>query len=215
MACVRDDGAQHPAAKDRITKPKENAVLGHHGSSRRRLTYANVVSTLALVVAVSGGTAFAASKLITGKQIAKGTITAANIKSHSLLSSNFKKGQIPAGPRGKTGSQGAAGTPGGAGAPGSAIAYGSLGINGNGNPEFTAGLSKGFTSASSPSVNIICIPYPAGVTTNIPLEISDNGNETDQWDQVSNGQCDGNGYEIANITADRALSSGGLSIAIP
>lgn len=178
-------------------------------SGRKRLTYANVTSTIALMIAVSGGTAFAASHLITGKQIAKGTITAANIKSHSLLASNFKKGQIPPGATGATGATGAAG------AAGSAIAYGDLGLNGNGNPQFNSTLSTGFTSASSPSAGVYCIPYPAGVSTNIPLAISDNGNETAQWNQVANGQCGGSGYEIANINAAQGLSGGGLNIAIP
>jgi hypothetical protein len=186
--------------------------VGHKGSTRRRLTYANVTSTIALMIAVSGGTAFAASHLITGKQIARGTITAANVKAHSLLASNFKKGQLPAGPAGATGVQGPAGAP---GAAGSAIAYGDLGVNGNGNPQFDATLSKGFTSASSPSAGIYCIPYPAGVSTNIPLAISDNGNETDQWNQVANGQCGGSGYEIANIDATQGLSGGGLNISVP
>jgi hypothetical protein len=187
-------------------------MLGSKGSIRRRVTYANVASTLALAIAVSGGTAYAASHLITGKQIAKGTITSANIKSHSLLASNFKKGQIPAGRTGPAGAAGAAGAPGPAG---SAIAYGDLGLNGNGNPAFNTTLSSGFTSASSPSAGIYCIPYPSGVSTNIPLSISDNGNELDQWNQVANGQCGGAGYEIANITAARGLSNGGLNISIP
>src|SRR3984957_13457111 len=109
-------------------------MLGSKGSIRRRVTYANVASTLALAIAVSGGTAYAASHLITGKQIAKSTITSANIKSHSLLASNFKNGQIPAGAKGPMGPQGAAGPA------GSAIAYGDLGVNGNGNPAFNATL---------------------------------------------------------------------------
>ena len=73
-------------------------MLGQQGTGRRRLTYANVTSTIALMIAVSGGTTFAASHLITGKQIAKGTITAANVKSHSLLASNFKRDRSRRGP---------------------------------------------------------------------------------------------------------------------
>jgi hypothetical protein len=46
-------------------------VLGHKGSGRRRLTYANVTSTIALIIAISGGTAFAASHLITGNETAQ------------------------------------------------------------------------------------------------------------------------------------------------
>ncbi len=193
-------------------------MSGHKETGRRRLTYANVTSTIALMIAVSGGTAIAASHLITGKQIARGTITAANIKSHSLLASNFKKGQIPAGPRGATGAQGPAGSTGATGATGaagSAVAYGDLGLNGNGNPQFNSTLTTGFTSASSPSPGIYCIPYPAGVNTNIPLAISDNGNESAQWNQVANGQCGGSGYEIANVNAAQGLSGGGLNIIVP
>ena len=187
--------------------------MGHKGSGCRRLTYANVTSTIALMIAVSGGTAFAASHLITGKQIAKGTITSANIKSHSLLASNFKKEQIPQpgrpvrrvrpeplGPR----------APGAARSP-----TGTWRSTATETPQFNATLTKGFTSASSPSAGVYCIPYPPGVSTNIPLAISDSGNETAQWNQVANGQCGGSGYEIANITSAQGLSGGGLNIAIP
>jgi hypothetical protein len=96
-----------------------------------------------------------------------------------------------------------------------AIAYGDLEVNGNGNPQFDATLSRGFASASSPSAGIYCIPYPAGVSTNIPLAISDNGNETDQWNQVANVQCGGVGYEVANVTAAQGSSGGGLNIVVP
>jgi hypothetical protein len=82
----------------------------------RRLTYANVVATLALMIAISGGTAYAASRLITGKQIAKGAITAKNIKKHSLSSVVFKKGTIRRGKAGATGASGATGATGATGA---------------------------------------------------------------------------------------------------
>ena len=65
------------------------------GRLMRRLTYANVVATLALIIAIGGGSAYAASRLVTGKQIAKGTITGANIKQSTLTSGLFKKGFIP------------------------------------------------------------------------------------------------------------------------
>lgn len=50
---------------------------------RRHLTYANVVSTLALLAVLSTGTAYAAAK-ITGRQIAKDTITARNLHADSV-----------------------------------------------------------------------------------------------------------------------------------
>jgi len=48
-----------------------------------RLTYANVVATVALFLAL-GGTSVAATKLINGKEIKRGTIPADRIKAHSL-----------------------------------------------------------------------------------------------------------------------------------
>jgi hypothetical protein len=73
---------------------------------RRHLSFANVCSALALLVALSTGGAYAASKLITGKQIKNGTITAADVKRQSLTASRFKPGQLPAGPRGLRGLRG-------------------------------------------------------------------------------------------------------------
>jgi hypothetical protein len=89
---------------------------------RARLTYANVMSTLAVFIAL-GGTSMAAMHLqrnsVTSAAIAKGAvtgtkihnhaITAAKVKPGSLLASNFKAGQLLAG---ATGPQGPKGDPG-------------------------------------------------------------------------------------------------------
>jgi len=91
----------------------------------RRLTYANVMATAALFVAL-GGSAFAAAK-ITGKDIKDGTITGADIKDGSLLRADFRSGQLPRGQQGAAGVAGAAGAPGAPGAPG---AQGAQGIPG-------------------------------------------------------------------------------------
>ena len=66
-------------------------------------------------------------------------------------------------------------------------------------------LSKGFTTIFAPSAGILCLAYPAGVTTNLPLSINPAGNEPDEWQQVSPGQCGGTGFEIANETAPTNL----------
>lgn len=55
---------------------------------RSPLTYANVVASLALVVAL-GGTSYAAAK-ITGKQIKNNTITSADIKNGSIVERDLK-----------------------------------------------------------------------------------------------------------------------------
>jgi hypothetical protein len=180
----------------------------------RKLTYANVVATLALMIAISGGTALAATHLITGKQIAKGTISATNIKKHALTSALFKKGVRVRGATGPAGPAGPAGAAGAAGAPGSAVAYGLLEKNANGNPAFLAGLTAGFTSVYSPSAGTLCIAYPAGVTTNLPLSITDASNEPNTWEQVNNGACGGTGFAVADETAATGLT-GALSISVP
>jgi hypothetical protein len=185
--------------------------LGAPRRAARRLTYANVVATLALVIAISGGTAYAAAQLIKGSQIARGTITASNIKKATLTTNLFARGALKVGPRGATGAPGA---PGAAGAPGSAVAYGDIQMNASGNPYFNSALSKGFTTIFSPSVGVLCIAYPAGVSTNLPLSINPAGGEPDVWEQYSPAQCGGTGFEIANATASRNLS-GELEVSVP
>lgn len=99
-----------------------------HGA-RRRLTFANVMSMLALIVAL-GGTSYAAVTLpknsVTSTQIKKGTIvgsdihanaiTGAKVKDKSLKAADFAAGQLPAGPKGDTGPQGPKGDTGAFGA---------------------------------------------------------------------------------------------------
>jgi hypothetical protein len=69
---------------------------------RERLTYANVVATLALVLAL-GGVSYAATKLpknsVGTKQIKKGAVTSAKVKKHTLTGNNInlnKLGTVPA-----------------------------------------------------------------------------------------------------------------------
>ncbi len=191
----------------------------------RHLTYANVAATLALLIAVSGGTAYAAAKLITGKQIAKHTISAANIKDKSLTSALFKKGTLKTGPRGVTGATGAAGAAGPAGPAGpagTAVAYGVLTLNTTtGTPSFASAVTKGFTTVTEPSTGVFCIAYPAGVSTDLPLSVTDLSNQpsADTWEQVSPQQCGGTGFELAdensNGVANGTQLIGDLSITVP
>jgi hypothetical protein len=131
-------------------------------SKRRRLpSPAMIVAIVALVFATTGG-AYAATRLITGRQIAKNTITGANVKSGSLQSNDLSRsartalrgatgpagpagvaGAVgPAGPAGPAGREGAAGREGPAGrdgAPGVAGQQGVQGVQGDPGP---AGLSN-------------------------------------------------------------------------
>jgi len=99
---------------------------------RARLSYANVVSTIALVAAVGGGTAYAATKIgtkdiryhaVTGSKLAvnavtaskiknesvsgadmrRSTVTSRNVKDGSLLAADFASGQLPKGEKGDPG----------------------------------------------------------------------------------------------------------------
>lgn len=99
-----------------------------------RLTYANVVASLALFVAL-GGSGYAAVKLsknsVGSKQIkngqvknadlAKNAVTSSKVKDGSLLSADFKHGQLLAGAPGATGPKGDTGRQGPQGADGSRL----------------------------------------------------------------------------------------------
>jgi hypothetical protein len=112
---------------------------------RAQLTYANVVATLALFLAL-GGSSYAVTQL-TGKNIKDSSLTTKDVKNRSLLKRDFKLGQLPAGSQGLKGDKGDKGEPGvnGAdgvdGAPGSALAYAHV-------------LSDGSLSGSSETKNI-------------------------------------------------------------
>ncbi len=110
-------------------------------------TYANVASTLALVIALGGTSAYAAGQ-ITGKQIKNGSVASADlaknsvnsvkVKNSSLLAKDFKPGQLPAGADGADGAPGPAGTD---GAPGPAGAAGPAGPAGATGPSGVAGVT--------------------------------------------------------------------------
>lgn len=86
---------------------------------RFHLTYANVVSTLCLFI-VLGGASYAAVELpansVGARQIKKEAVASSAVKDFSLLATDFKAGQLPAGTPGAEGAQGATGDTGPAGA---------------------------------------------------------------------------------------------------
>lgn len=86
---------------------------------RKRLTYANVMSTIAVFLVLGGGAAFAAGlgknsvgpkqlkkNAVTTAKIKNGAVTGAKVKPGSLSASNFAAGQLPAGPTGPKGDRG-------------------------------------------------------------------------------------------------------------
>ena len=87
---------------------------------RSRLTFANVVALLALVVAL-GGSSYAAVQVtgkdvrnssLTGKDIKDSSLKTADVRNGSLLAGDFKPGQLPAGPQGVPGPPGQTGAKG-------------------------------------------------------------------------------------------------------
>jgi hypothetical protein len=98
---------------------------------RQGMTYANVMATIAVFVAL-GGTGVAATQLaknsvtsasikngqVKNKDLAKNAVTSTKVKDHSLLGKDFKAGQLPQGPKGATGAQGPKGNTGLTGATG-------------------------------------------------------------------------------------------------
>jgi hypothetical protein len=94
---------------------------------RRRPSPAMVVACLALLVALGGTSVAAVSQLVprnsvgtaqiqfgavTGAKIRNNTITSTKVRNRSLLSIDFARGQLPAGPTGPMGPAGPQGAPG-------------------------------------------------------------------------------------------------------
>jgi hypothetical protein len=106
---------------------------------RKRLTYANVMSSIAVFVVLGGG-AYAATTLpknsVGSKQIKASAVSSSKVKDGALLLKDFKPGQLvagalgPAGPTGSTGPKGDIGAKGDAGVKGDTGAQGSPGLSG-------------------------------------------------------------------------------------
>ena len=131
---------------------------------RPRLTFANVVSLMALFVALSGG-AYALTVprnsvgseqlnrgAVTRSKIRKGAVTASAVKAHSLLANDFKPGQLPGGPKGDKGDQGDRGQQGPAG---TAVAYAYVRANGT----FDASRSMNLLASVNTATNIYCLRF--------------------------------------------------------
>lgn len=81
---------------------------------RQRLTYANVMATIAVFIAL-GGASYAATQLpknsVGAKQLKKNAVTSTKVKDGSLKAGDFAAGQIPKGPQGIQGEKGDPGAP--------------------------------------------------------------------------------------------------------
>ena len=109
-----------------------NRILG-------KLTYANVVATLALFIALAGGTAFAASQLgkesVGTKALKKEAVTPLKLSQKAKSTLTGATGpQGPVGPRGAAGATGPQGQQGLQGTPGIAVGYAYVEENGEVDP---------------------------------------------------------------------------------
>ena len=127
-------------------------------TGRFRPTYANVVATLALFIAL-GGSSYAALKLPAN------SVTSAQVKNGSLLKKDFKAGQLPKGAKGAKGAKGDKGAPGDRGATGAAGPAGLAGAAGTARAyaQVTAAglvdVSKGITVATHPIPGWYCLAF--------------------------------------------------------
>lgn len=123
------------------------------------LTYANVVGTLALFIAL-GGVSYAAVKLpaksVGTKQLKAGAVTSAKVRDGSLLAKDFGKDELPRGDAGEPGDNGRPGAPGpqglkgDTGSPGSTGPAGEQGASGPAGPDGATGAA-GATGQRGPT----------------------------------------------------------------
>jgi hypothetical protein len=122
---------------------------------RNRLTYANVMATIGVFLAL-GGASYAAIKLpansVGSKQIKDGAVSSADVKNHALKAGDFKGG-LPSGPRGPRGPQGERGP--------AAAKYWAQ-VSGGNNP--TVANSSGGVTVSRTAANLAShVVFPADV----------------------------------------------------
>ena len=103
----------------------------------RRLSYANVISSLALFVAL-GGVSWAAATLpansVGKRQLRDNAVTGEKVANGSLRAADFTRGALPAGPQGPAGPAGASGAAGPQGERGAPGAKGDKGDRGEQGP---------------------------------------------------------------------------------
>jgi hypothetical protein len=128
--------------------------------------YADVMATMALFVALSGG-AYAATKLpadsVGAKELKRDAVSSKEVKDGSLLDRDFKAGQLPKGPKGDVGQTGGLGHPGDKGGQGDPGLTGERGPKGDQGPKGDTGL-KGATGAPGQGVGSIVVRYGSTVT---------------------------------------------------
>jgi hypothetical protein len=183
---------------------------------RRHLTYANVVASLALFLAL-GGAAFAATQLprnsVGTGQLKPEAVTAGKIAKKTRNQLKGDRGATgPQGPTGKTGAKGAAGAKGATGAKGDTGPRGLTGADGTGPAFEVFGTLKSIGVGAAP---VVAENLPAGAylsTANVVVEATAPGTVT--CTLSSGGEASAN-FGVAgqvttmSLSATRTLGSAG------
>jgi hypothetical protein len=128
---------------------------------RKHMTFANVISVLALFLAL-GGTGYAALKLpknsVGAKQIKRNAINSAKVRNRSLKVVDFGPGQLPVGAAGPTGATGRTGPTGPRGPAGTNGTNGTNGTFGSVTTQFEQAASD-LANGANGNYDVYC---PAG-----------------------------------------------------
>jgi hypothetical protein len=185
---------------------------------RAHLTYANVVATIAVFIAL-GGSSYAALKLpknsVGSEQLKRNSITSAKVKGGSLSTTDLKASarsllrgrrgpQGVQGPQGTTGKTGARGRTGPRGAAGSARAYATVVADNGQLPIFTANVPNlAFGSVARTSTGVYCLAAPLLTVPQRSAAIA-SVRDLGGGYLVSNGLCT-NGVEVQTRNTTGAL----------
>jgi len=168
----------------------------HHGmvtSSGRIAAYLkrHHVALLALFVAL-GGTSYAAIRLpahsVGARQLKPGAVASVAVKDRSLLSRDFRRGQLP---RGSQGPQGPVGPEGPAGPAGQAGAPGQTGPTGPPGDPVTAIDDQLHPAGTDPPAT------PDAQTTGLTFDLPASGKVRLSGGSAINGSCPGGGADCA------------------